>query len=66
MCQNWIDGKVTVGHVTKAIDQAMQNPVKPNTPMYLSEVVINLKNSGPQNALEQFRELWQANKDGEQ
>ena len=65
MCQNWIDGKVTVGHVTKAIDQAMQNPVKPNTPMYLSDIAVNVKDADPEKqkakSLDQWRGLWSQN-----
>src|SRR5690606_12326908 len=54
MCQYWFDERATIGHVTESINLVLTY-AKPNTPMYLREVVINLKNSGPQNALDAFR-----------
>lgn len=61
MCRYWFNEQVTVGHVTEAID-LVQNYAEPNTPMYLREVVINLKNTGPQNTLDKFRELYEQQK----
>lgn len=64
MCRYWFNEQVTVGHVTEAID-LVKNYAEPNTPMYLREVVINLKNTGPQNTLDVFRKYYQAQKQTE-
>lgn len=64
MCRYWFNEQVTVGHVTEAID-LVKNYAEPNTPMYLREVVINLKNTGPQNTLDAFRKYYQAQKQTE-
>lgn len=65
LCSYWFDEHVTIGHVSEAID-LVQAYAEPNTPMYLQNVAINVKNNGPKDALEEFRKLWQANQDGEQ
>lgn len=61
MCRYWFNEQVTVGHVTDAID-LVKDYAEPNTPMYLREVVINLKNTGPQNTIDRFRELYKQQK----
>jgi len=61
MCQYWFDENVSIGHVTESID-LVQNYAEPNTPMYLRDVVINLKNTGPQNTINVFRELYEKQK----
>lgn len=61
MCRYWFNEQVTIGHVTEAID-LVQTYAEPNTPMYLREVVINLKNNGPKNTLDKFRELYEQQK----
>lgn len=64
MCRYWFNEQVTVGHVTEAID-LVQTYAEPNTPMYLREVVINLKNNGPKSTLDKFRKYYQAQKQTE-
>ena len=61
MCQYWFDEQVTVDQVSDAID-LVKTYAEPNTPMYLRDVVINLKNTGPQNAINVFRELYEKQK----
>lgn len=61
MCQYWFDEHVTIGQVTEAI-HLVQNYAEPNTPMYLRDVVINLKNTGPQNTIDVFREFYEKQK----
>lgn len=61
MCQYWFSEQVTVDLVVKAID-LVKTYAEPDTPMYLREVVINLKNNGPKSTLDKFRELYQQQK----
>ena len=61
MCRYWFNEQVTIGHVTEAID-LVKTYAEPNTPMYLRDVVINLKNTGPKSTLDKFRELYEQQK----
>ncbi len=61
MCQYWFDEQATIDQVSDAID-LVKTYAEPNTPMYLRDVVINLKNTGPQNTINVFRELYEKQK----
>lgn len=61
MCQYWFDEQATIDQVSDAID-LVQNYAEPNTPMYLRNVVINLKNTGPKSTLDEFRKFYEQEK----